>query len=254
MDREVAPSTHSNAYRSISMNIYTLPYFYIIQHIRSKKLYAGSRWAKGCHPDELLKPNGYITSSKSIRNIILKEGIDSFEIIRIDTCCDSLHPYDYESIFLEAHNCANSGNWFNYHNNNRPPPFGSDRFAHLMQNRYGVDNYFKSQEFKDNASEIYINAFGFDHPMHCADIRNRLFSTKMMRYGHRAYNNHKQSVQTLLNTKGVINAGQLEHNRERQREVSRYLATCPHCGKSGQKIVMGRWHFDNCKSKPPLSA
>ena len=25
---------------------------------------------------------------------------------------------------------------------------------------------------------------------------------------------------------------------------------CPHCGKIGQTSVMGRWHFDNCKSKP----
>jgi hypothetical protein len=24
---------------------------------------------------------------------------------------------------------------------------------------------------------------------------------------------------------------------------------CPHCGKSGQTAVMGRWHFDNCKFK-----
>ena len=25
--------------------------------------------------------------------------------------------------------------------------------------------------------------------------------------------------------------------------------TCPHCGKTGQKMIMARWHFDNCKFK-----
>jgi hypothetical protein len=24
--------------------------------------------------------------------------------------------------------------------------------------------------------------------------------------------------------------------------------TCPHCGKSGKGMIMGRWHMDNCKS------
>ena len=23
--------------------------------------------------------------------------------------------------------------------------------------------------------------------------------------------------------------------------------TCPHCGKVGAKLIMARWHFDNCK-------
>ena len=26
--------------------------------------------------------------------------------------------------------------------------------------------------------------------------------------------------------------------------------TCPHCGKVGTKLIMSRWHFDNCKLKP----
>jgi hypothetical protein len=27
-----------------------------------------------------------------------------------------------------------------------------------------------------------------------------------------------------------------------------YSATCPHCGKSGHRAAMGRWHFNNCPS------
>lgn len=28
--------------------------------------------------------------------------------------------------------------------------------------------------------------------------------------------------------------------------------TCPNCGKRGQKVVMARWHFDNCKFNTSL--
>ena len=44
-----------------------------------------------------------------------------------------------------------------------------------------------------------------------------------------------------------------EHKKEvsqRSKVMSKATSVCPHCGKSGQKIAMGRWHFDNCKHKP----
>lgn len=61
------------------------PYFYIIQHTETKIMYAGSRWAKRCHPSELLQPSGYTTSSEKINNIISEHGLSIFEIIRIDS-------------------------------------------------------------------------------------------------------------------------------------------------------------------------
>lgn len=27
------------------------------------------------------------------------------------------------------------------------------------------------------------------------------------------------------------------------------IINCPHCGKSGKGMIMGRWHMDNCKFK-----
>ena len=35
----------------------------------------------------------------------------------------------------------------------------------------------------------------------------------------------------------------------RPDHTSKVQVTCPHCGKTGQKWAMGRWHFDNCKFK-----
>ena len=49
------------------------PYFYIIQHTKTDKLYAGCRFSKrptnysknGCNQKEFLKTDGYITSLKT---------------------------------------------------------------------------------------------------------------------------------------------------------------------------------------------
>lgn len=102
------------------MNIYVTncqPYFYIIKHKSSGKLYAGCKYAKNCTPDNFMTENGYQTSSKIVKYIISIEGLDSFEILRIDTYCDGMHVLDYETLFLNSLDCANSPNWLNCHNN-----------------------------------------------------------------------------------------------------------------------------------------
>lgn len=63
-------------------------------------MYAGSRWAKGCHPDEFMQLNGYKTSSTKILEIIEQEGIDIFDVIKITTQFDNISAYEYESTFL----------------------------------------------------------------------------------------------------------------------------------------------------------
>ena len=65
-------------------------------------MYAGSRWGKNCHPDDLLVT--YKTHSNKIKNIIKTEGIKSFDILRTDSYCDGLHPYECEKSFLEINN------------------------------------------------------------------------------------------------------------------------------------------------------
>lgn len=100
------------------MNTYkpTIPYFYIIEHIRTSIRYAGSKKAKGCNPIFLLSgcKNSYNTSSKEINTIIKLEGLSSMRIIEIQIRDDC---YEYETQFLINNNCASSIKWYNKHNN-----------------------------------------------------------------------------------------------------------------------------------------
>lgn len=116
----------------------TNPYFYILQHKNSGIKYAGSRWAQGCGPSELLKLDGYLTSSNYIQEIIKNEGNDAFEIIE---CVEMDDPYSFETKFLIKNDCAQSDMWFNKHNNEgRPPAFGTEEFKRSMIEKYGVEH------------------------------------------------------------------------------------------------------------------
>jgi len=164
----------------ISKDIYT-PYFYIIQHKESKKLYAGSRYAKECHPDEFMQSNGYTTSSNTINDIINQEGLDSFEILRIDINCDGLHPYDYETLFLETMDCASSPDWYNGHNNkfkNMPEfYFGSNKLNSIIFEKYGVYNCMNIEEIKLKQKvaekKTLMEKYGVDHNMKILGIAKK---------------------------------------------------------------------------------
>jgi hypothetical protein len=77
-----------------------LPYFYIIQHITTGAYYAGYKSRK---PNSLtfLKPGGYQTSSKIVKDIIIKDSLDSFKIIRICHFETKEEAFKYETRFLK---------------------------------------------------------------------------------------------------------------------------------------------------------
>ena len=71
------------------------PYYYLIRHKPTGKYYAGSQYGKNSDPDNLLKT--YFTSSKIVKKLIEKDGLDSFEIEFIDCRVDAR---EYEQQYL----------------------------------------------------------------------------------------------------------------------------------------------------------
>lgn len=134
----------------------TQPYFYIIQHKASKKKYAGCRFQKGCHHSELLTDGGYLTSSNSVKKILLEEGADAFEIIEIVEVDNS---YAYETNFLVENKCAESEDWINQHNNTRPPAYGSAEFNQLMLDKYGVTHNTSIPEVRAQMTKTQLQTY-----------------------------------------------------------------------------------------------
>jgi hypothetical protein len=164
-----------------SKNIYT-PYFYIIQHKITKILYAGSRWAKNCHPDEFMQPNGYQTSSNTIKYIIKLEGLNIFDIIRIDTNLDGLSAYDYESMFLQALNCANLYNWYNSHNN-IGMAFGTTSYNKLILEKYGYSHVNQSPIIQQKIINTNLIKYGYAHVTQSPITKQKTIDTNLEKYG-----------------------------------------------------------------------
>ena len=257
-----------------SMSIYNTPYFYIIQHKETKMLYAGSRFAKGCHPDEFMKVYGYTTSSSIINLIIENYNIDVFDVIRVDTYCDNIHPYDYESIFLQTMDCASSAEWYNTHNNSGEcPAYGTTQFKKLMLLKYGNENYNNIGQNKITCLERY----GVDHPNKRQSERPRMSDQAT------ELNKRKDMVERLAERNRINNPSKFPENRliasirftdvnnkmlregthPMQKQLNKDNASarmkttmanlpvleCPHCHMKGKGSNMTRWHFDNCKLK-----
>lgn len=209
----------------LSENIYT-PYFYIIRHIPSQKLYAGSKWGIDANPDNFMISGGYTTSSPTINSIIESEGLYSFEILRIDTNCDGVHVYDYESIFLQCNNCAASDNWFNKHNNSGMS-FGLEQFYKKSKEtcleKYGYEYILQVPEIRDNYKSIMIEKYGVDNISKSETIKQKKKQTSLENYGVEFPLQHspdivKKSKQTLLHIYGVDNASKSQTIKQKKKD------------------------------------
>lgn len=95
----------------------TIPYFYVIKHVPTNKLYAGIRTARGCHPNELMTANGYKTSSNVVKRLIDQEGLEAFKVIYTITQDElGIHVAEFERHFLKIHDAAKSDKWLNLAN------------------------------------------------------------------------------------------------------------------------------------------
>jgi len=74
------------------------PYFYILRHISTGKLYVGSQYGKTSNPANLLET--YFTSSKIIKSLIKKDGVAGFEVIEL-ICRDDAREYEQQYLMNE---------------------------------------------------------------------------------------------------------------------------------------------------------
>jgi hypothetical protein len=91
-----------------------IPYTYLIRHKKTGRVYYGSRYAKGCHPDDLWKK--YFTSSKDIKFYIEKYGKNCFEYEVRRTFDNVLKCQMWEYKVLKRLNAVNRKDFINKSN------------------------------------------------------------------------------------------------------------------------------------------
>jgi hypothetical protein len=202
----------------------TRPYFYIIKHKETGKQYAGSRWAKGCHPNELMKPDGYCTSSPIIKEIIEKESLDNFEVFCITEMQD---PLAYETVFLDTNDCAGSDKWYNAHNN-CGANWGTEHFKAKSKESFiknlGVENPSQHESIKEKKKQTLLNNYGVTQTMQSPELRRRLIASNRKKYGVDYAIGSKtirqKSIKKYLEKYGVENPFAAEEVKEK---IKKYL-------------------------------
>ena len=249
------------------------PYFYIVKHKVSGKQYAGVSFGKASDPSTFMTKKGYTTSSKDVNAIIASEGIDAFEVARLDTEGDVLAK---ETEFLRENDCAGDPMWFNKHNNTAPN-FASEEFKQKSKNtlllKYGVANAMDIPEVKEKvAAAMRGNDYG------CFK-RSDETKARISQYQRgRSKSAEQKKKQAIAMTGRVASEDTRKKMSERRIgkkqppsfsiKMSAFMAgegnpmfgkvspmrgkkfptiTCEHCGKEASKGNYLRWHGNNCK-------
>jgi alpha-D-ribose 1-methylphosphonate 5-triphosphate diphosphatase PhnM len=92
------------------------PYFYIIKHKPTQKYYAGCKINSSADSSNLMTESGYKTTSKVIKELIEKDSLSAFEIIKIKHFKSLEETLHYETKFLQKINAAENPRFFNKHN------------------------------------------------------------------------------------------------------------------------------------------
>ena len=85
----------------------------------------------------------------------------------------------------------------------------SDKIAtykNTIKSKYGVVNYFQTNECKDKIKQTCLKKYGVDNYQSTDDFKQKVKLTKLERYGNENYNNICKNKQTCLERYGVDNA------------------------------------------------
>lgn len=222
------------------------PYFYIIEHIKSGKYYAGVRFAKNCNKEELLQENGYYTSSKYVKELIESDGLESFKIRKIKEFDTAKEAMEYETRFLKKVKARNNDRFINKSENETAInfanpnnmkkillqkygyeysiqiPFVMKKIKQKCLQKYGVEYFLQSKEIRQKGKETNLKKYGFEHAASSNIIKNKIKNTCQQRYGTDAFFQSdefkEKTKQSTLRNYGVEYMSQVPEIRQKISE------------------------------------
>ncbi len=199
------------------------PYFYIIEHIKSGKYYAGVRFAKNCNKEELLQENGYYTSSKYVKELIESDGLESFKIRKIKEFDTAKEAMEYETRFLKKVKARNNYMFINKSENAVAKHYlFPEDLKQIMLNKYGVENPLQSKEIRQKGKETNLKKYGFENAATSNIIKNKIKNTCKQRYGTNAFFQSdkfkEKTKESTLKKYGVEYMSQVPEVRQKMSE------------------------------------
>jgi group I intron endonuclease len=206
-------------------------------HLPTGKWYIGCRTAKGCHPKD-----GYITSSKLVKNLIKTTPEEwQREILHTGTPEEILN---LEVALLEEFDAKNNLLSYNQHN-------GDGKFT-----RTGVKVPLETRlKQSESIKKVHPNR-GKPSPnkgkIASEETRKKQSEAKLGKKRKPFTEQTREKIRQAKLGSNNPSYGRTpsEETKEKLRQANqgkKEIFTCPHCEKTGGGGSMTRWHFDSCK-------
>lgn len=242
------------------------PYAYLIGWPEANLWYYGCRYAKACHPSDIMVT--YMTSSKSVKQYIKQHGLPTVvkarKVFNTATECRQ-----WEARVLRRMHVVESDNWFNKNDKAAPPHMAGENHpgfntTHTAERRLKNSESNKKAWAAKSAAEKLAHATAIGDRVRgtkqsAEHIRNRIVS------GEQHYNWGKRMTEEenalksarmktiVANQKdtwpGTTNL--LESIKRRMADgthPSQIVQVCPHCNRSIKgKSSYSQFHGNNCK-------
>lgn len=203
-------------------NFMYTPYFYIIEYIPTNQYYAGVRYAAQADPDELLKEDGYNTSSTTVHSLIESTGRDSFKIRKIKIFTTSEEATHYEESFLKKVDAANNERFLNKTNNGLKY-FKPEIVKAILLERYGVSSTMQIPGMIDKIKSDSMKKYGFYWPGQSDPAKQKRQETCLKRYGTTEAGASeyvmKKAAKTRIKKYGTSNMFESEHFKNKSKET-----------------------------------
>lgn len=120
----------------------TIPYTYYLYHKPTGLKYYGVRYAKNCNPDDLW--NKYFSSSKKVKALIAKYGINSFDYKIRKTFKTKKESLIWESKVLKKLKVSTNDEWINI-NENIPEPYTKEYNEKLKKKKSEISKRLQAE-------------------------------------------------------------------------------------------------------------
>jgi len=259
----------------------TTPYTYLIGWTDRSIWYYGVRYAKDCHPDELLKT--YFTSSKYVKNDIDSYGVpDHYEIRR--TFSSEEEARNWEHRVLRRINAVHREDFLNETDNKAIKPKPGIKRPGIGGVKKGTASKIKGKmachdpltlktKYVDDYSQMpngYVQGGPPKSKEH--NIKNSLSNKGRKKHsdeqrakwskersGKNTYGDNPRSKKVVIENKEYNSIKHACESLNKNSDQIRYYIkngcfkphkiSCEHCGKSCSAGNYSRWHGDNCKYK-----
>ena len=208
------------------------PFTYLIYCKVTDQYYYGSRYGKGCHPEQLW--NTYYTSSKIIKQLISEHGVDNFTVKVTKLFEHKQQAREWEHRFLKKVKAATNPKWINQHK-------GDGKFY----NKGGLKLTDEQRQKLSQAQKGILKPGTSKSMIGNTRRKGMLFTTEQKANVSKARlgNKNRLGIKHTEDIKKIIS----ERTSISLKGKAKATIACPHCGKVGGQGNMKRYHFDYCK-------